>query len=460
MIKYTIFVVDDDPGVREVLSMALASHYQLETFGTAEAAIEAVRQQRPDLVLLDIRLPGMDGLEALGQLREIAPDLLVIMVTGVEDIKTVVKAMRLGAHDYVVKPVHLEALGVRIRNALQSLRLRKEVQLLQERYLQENLPCFIGESQAIQTVMDMVHRVAQSPDTPVLIVGETGTGKELIALAIHYHSPNFAGPLITVNCASIPRDLIESELFGYEPGAFSGARPGGKKGLLEEAADGTLFLDEVGDLSREAQAKLLRFLEEGEYYRVGGTRKLHLQTRVISATNKDLEKLIRQEKFREDLYFRLGVIKLQIPSLNERRQDVLPLSRHFLAEFSNKFGKQFTGISPAAAEFLEKRPWPGNIRELKNLIEKGVLLGKGPELTLEDLGTTESLTPLPKTQDGWEVPPLPARGLDLNHLLASIEKSYLEEAIKIAKGNECRAARLLGLNHHTFRYRYKKLKNK
>ena len=288
MITYSIYIVDDEQTIREGITMALETKYQVKAFPTAETAIDVIKSYPPDLVLLDIGLPGMNGIEALRKIKSLYPNILVIMITAYEDIDTVISAMKLGAYDYVVKPIHMDGLEVTIRNALETISLRKEVQILQEKYLKENLPCFIAESNAIQDVMDFIGMVAKSPDTPILIFGETGTGKELIASAIHYRSPNFKNPLVTVNCASIPRDLVESELFGYEKGAFSGASPSGKKGLIEEAANGTLFLDEVGDLSLEAQAKLLRFLENGEYYRVGGTKKLQILTRVVSATNKNL----------------------------------------------------------------------------------------------------------------------------------------------------------------------------
>ena len=278
MISYSLWLVDDDPMVREGVKTALEDHYEIKTFETADAMLEDIPKSQPDLVLLDIGLPGMNGIEALKQLKVLIPETLVIMITAYDDIDTVIASMKLGAHDYVVKPLHMDALEVTIRNALETIRLRKEVQAYQEKYLKENVPCFIGESRGIQDIMQFVEAVAKSPDTPVLILGETGTGKELIAGAIHYRSPNFKGPLITVNCASIPKDLIDSELFGYEKGAFSGASSSGKKGLIEEAAAGTLFLDEVGDMSLEAQAKLLRFLEEGEYYRIGGTKKFKIKT--------------------------------------------------------------------------------------------------------------------------------------------------------------------------------------
>ena len=386
MLKYTIYIIDDEASIRDAISMALEDDYRIETFSKAETAIGSIENDPPDLVLLDIGLPGMSGTEALDRIKDLYPEILVIMITAYEDIRTVISTMKSGAYDYVVKPIHMDSLEVSIHNALDTIRLRKEVQALQEKYLRENLPCFIGESNAIQDVMDFIKMVAKSPDTPILIIGETGTGKELIASTIHYYSPNFNAPLATVNCAAIPKDLIESELFGYEKGAFSGADVAGKKGLIEEAAGGTLFLDEVGDLSLEAQAKLLRFLELGEFYRVGGTKKLHIQTRVISATNKNLNRMLGEDRFRKDLFFRLGVIKVQVPSLNERPGDIVPLTKYFLQVFSNKFGKKFTAISPKAETALLARSWTGNVRELKNLIERAVLIGKGPELSEKELG--------------------------------------------------------------------------
>ncbi len=461
-ITYSIYIIDDEETIREGVSMALEPDYQVETFSTAEAAVKAMENGPPDLILLDIGLPGMDGIKALGIIKGLYPDTMIIIITAYEDLDTGISAMKSGAFDYVVKPLHMDALEITIHNALETIRLRKEIRHLQENYLKENLPCFIGESKAIQDVMEFIEMVAKSPDTPILILGETGTGKEFLAGAIHYRSPNFKGPLMTVNCAAIPKDLIESELFGYEKGAFSGAGATGKKGLIEEAANGTLFLDEVGDLSLEAQAKLLRFLEEGEFYKVGGTKKQQVQTRVVSATNKDLDRMIEKDQFRKDLYFRLGVIKVQVPSLNERRDDILRIAKHFLYEFGRKFGKTFTGISPLTESALMAYNWTGNVRELKNVIERGALIGKGPELEDKDLGINsgneaETNTPL-KGETAF--PPLPATGIDLAAVHESLDRHYIEAALKIAAGNESKAAKLLNMNHHTFRYHHKKLQTK
>jgi DNA-binding NtrC family response regulator len=442
--------------------MTLEADYQVKSFAEAEPAIDALEAGPPDLILLDVGLPGMDGIEALRQIKSSHPDILVIMITAYEAVDTVISAMKLGAYDYVIKPLHMDGLEVTIRNALDSIRLKKEIQQLQEKHLQENIPCFISESNAIQDVMDFVQMVAKSPDTPVLIMGETGTGKELIASAIHYNSPNFKAPFATVNCAAIPKDLIESELFGYEKGAFSGAGASGKKGLIEESANGTLFLDEVGDLSLEAQAKLLRFLELGEFYKVGGTKKLHIKTRLISATNKDLNKMITDGLFRNDLYFRLSVIKVQIPSLNERPDDIIPLAKYFLQQFSDKFGKKFSEISAEAQNALLAHDWTGNVRELKNIIEGAVLTSKGPKLSLKKLGleSKNAHRKLAVVKNASGPAPLPPEGINLTERLQDFERHYIEQALKMAKGNESKAAKLLNINHHTFRYRRKKLFHK
>jgi DNA-binding NtrC family response regulator len=459
LIPYTVYIVDDEPLIRDSISLALRKRYDVKTFPQAEPAIEAMAAKPPDLFLMDVGLPGISGLEALTRIRRSHPDLLVIMITAYEDVRSVVSAMRQGAYDYVVKPLHMESLLKTIENALDSIRMRKEIQALHARVLNENFPCFIGESNAIQGVMHLVEKVAKSPDTPVLILGETGTGKELIAGAIHYQGPRFNGPLVTVNCAAIPKDLIESELFGYEKGAFSGADASGKVGLVEQSAEGTLFLDEVGDLSVEAQAKLLRFLEEGEFYRVGGTKKRQIKTKVISATNLDIDEMVESGRFRRDLYYRLAVVTIQIPSLNDRPEDILPLSKHFVVEFSKKFGKTFSSVSVEAQQALKEHRWKGNIRELRNLIEHAVLIGDGPELTLRDLTLTKApcLLEAQSHGSGIQVPALTEAGVDFPGMLEDVERYYLQESLRLARGNESRAATLLNLSRDTLRYRRRKL---
>ncbi len=457
MVSYSIFVVDDEESIRDAALMNLTK-YQVKAFANAEAALEALEKETPDLVLLDIGLPGMDGVQALEQIKASYPEVLCIMITAFEDVNTVVSAMKLGAYDYVVKPLHMEALKTTIQNALESIRLRKEVRELQQRYLMENLPFFIAESNDIQNVMDLVHRVAQSPTAPVLILGETGTGKELIAATVHYQSPLYRGPKVTLNCAALPTDLIESELFGYEAGAFSGAKSGGKRGLVEEARDGTLFLDEVGDLPPEAQAKLLRFLDSGEYYKVGGTRPYKAKVRVVAATNRDLEAMVNDGRFRRDLYYRLGVIKVEVPSLNHRREDILPIARHFLLELGGKYGHMFSGFTPEAEEILQKRTYQGNVRELKGLVERGVLVSKGPMVSQQDMALGDDpAVPVPPNGRTLSLPPMSKEGIDLSGVLEAAERTYLQKALELAAGNETKAAEMVGMNYHTFRYRKKKL---
>ena len=456
MKPYTIYVVDDEESIREGIHALFSERYHVLPFETAEEALaEMAGGNSADLVLMDIGLPGMQGIEALQKIKAAYSETPVIMITAFEDLQTIVSAMKKGAFDYIVKPVNPDHLDITLRNALETVKLRREVRELQDRLLIDELPFFVAESDAIQNVLETVSRVAKSSDTPVLILGETGTGKELIASAIHYRSPHFRGPFITVNCASIPVTLLESELFGYEKGAFTGAAHSGKKGLIEEARDGTLFLDEAGDLSLEAQAKLLRFLESGEFYRVGGTKKHTVITRVISATNRDIEELIKNRCFRKDLYYRLGVVKIQIPSLNERKADITPLAKHFLLHFTRKFGKSFKAFSYRAESSLVQHHWSGNIRELRNIIERAVLVGEGELIHVKDLSLeSEPVFDSPDTTH-MDVS-FSHEGIKLDETLDVIEKKYIQQALEISGGNESEAARLLGLNHHTFRYRRKK----
>ena len=459
MISRTIFVVDDNESIRSGLTYILKSKYRVRSFPDAEEALEAIKGSPPDLVLLDLGLPGMNGIDALREMKAVSTNIQVVVITAYDDVKSVVSAMKNGAHDYIVKPLQPDTVEVSIRNALEAVRLKMEVQSLQESCLRENLPGFIGKSDKFQDVIELVATLAKSPDTPILILGETGTGKELIASSIHYRSPNFKGPFVSVNCAAIPKGLIESELFGYEKGAFSGASATGKKGLVEHAVGGTLFLDEVGDLSLEAQAKLLRFLEEGEFYRVGGVRKHHVRTRVVSATNKDLGAMIEKGLFREDLYYRLAVAKVAIPSLNDRPDDIILMARHFLQEFNRRFDKSFTGISPEAEAALKAHRWKGNVRELKNLIERGTLIGKDKVLSVRDLGLDVTAKRKEERSSPGEpmYPDIPPEGIDLSSLQEAMEKHYIGKALQWADGNESQAARLLNMNHHTFRYRRRKL---
>ena len=451
--------MDDEESIREGVRVALEPRYRVRIFADAESAVAAVREEPPDLVLMDIGLPGMSGLEGIRAVKALRPETLIIVITAYEDVQTIIAAMKGGAFDYVVKPLHAETLENAVGIALETVRLQKEVRELQAQSLRDNVPLFIGDSHAIRDVMEFVESVAKSPDTPVLILGPTGAGKELVAAAIHYRSPNFRGPMVSVNCAAIPKELLESELFGYEKGAFTGASHAGKKGLVEEAAGGTLFLDEVSDLSADAQAKLLRFLEDGEFYRVGGTRRLRATARIVSATNRDLEALVAKGTFRGDLYYRLAVVRVAVPALRARRDDILPIARHFLVEFTKKFGRAVARFSPEAEETLLAHAWEGNVRELRNVVERAVLTGRGQQIEAADLQLGPGGAPVrtPVHGSGDMLPPLAAGGVDLASVQESVERHYIGEALRLADGNETRAAQLLNINYHTFRYRRKKL---
>jgi DNA-binding NtrC family response regulator len=458
MIRYAVAIVDDEESIRDSLEMVLSEDYAITCFPDAESFLLSLKKSSPDLVLMDIGLPAMNGIDALNIAKQKIPDLPVIMITAFEDIQMVIRSMKKGAFDFILKPINPDILELTLQKAVASIALRKEVKLLQEKYLKDHEPVFIGESKHIEDVMDFIHMVAKSPDTPIMIMGETGTGKELIAKAIHARSPLFQGPFIAVNCSALPDELIESELFGYDEGAFSGAKKQGKKGLIEEADNGTLFLDEVADLSLAGQAKLLRFLESGEFYKVGSTKKHTIKVRIVSATNKNLEELMEKDLFRKDLFFRLCVVKAKIPSLNERKEDIPTLARYFLFQFNEKFKKNVTAISLEAENLLLSHPFTGNVRELKNMIERAALIAKTSTLTGEDLGIQETLPAGTPAQDKISdiTVSIPDQGLNLTGLLENIEKKYMEQALLLTRGNESKAARLLKMNHHTFRYKLKK----
>lgn len=459
MIKYSISIVDDEESIRDGLALILSDEYTISGFVDAESFLTDLEKNTPDLVLMDIGLPVMSGIDALGIVKKKFPYLPVIMITAFEDINMVIRSMQTGAFDFILKPMNPEILELTIQKAIASISLRTEVKVLQEKYLKDNQPCFIGKSKNIEDVMDFINMVAKSPSTPIMIMGETGTGKEIIAKAIHARSPLFLGPFIPVNCSAFPDELIESELFGYEEGAFSGARKQGKKGLIEEAHLGTLFLDEVADLSLAGQAKLLRFLESGEFYKIGSTKRYKVSVRIVSATNKNLEKLIEQELFRRDLFFRLCVVKAKIPSLNERRDDILPLAKYFLCGFNKKFNKNLKSISKEAQNMLLSHEFIGNVRELKNIIERACLIAQSDALQKQDLGIYPKLSkkPIEINEPKNKAFDIPDQGIDLGKLLVDIEKKYMAHALRLAQGNESKAARLLKMNHHTFRYKWKKL---
>ncbi len=381
----TILIVDDERPIRRILSVLLAeSHHRSIEVGSGEEALAALAETRPDLVLLDLRLPGMDGLETLKRMRALAPDLAVVMMTAHGTISSAVEAMRLGAFDYVTKPFDNDELLMIVDRALEVWRLNNEVAALREELeVRYGFNEIVGISREIQTVFAMMAKLVRV-DVTVLVTGESGTGKELVARAIHRRSARANGPFVAVNCSAIPQTLIESEFFGHEKGAFTDARES-RPGRFEQADQGSLFLDEVGDLALDAQAKLLRALQERQIQRIGGRASRPVDVRVIAATNKDLEAEVAAGRFREDLFWRLNVIHLRLPPLRERRADLPLLIDHLVDRFNRELGLAVVAISPEARELLCRYEWPGNVRELENTICRAMILCEGNVLEVSDL---------------------------------------------------------------------------
>lgn len=454
MYRYKIMIVDDDKLLQNSLKNVLSEKYDTLVVGKGEDAIQLLHQQAVDLVLLDVRLPGQDGIETLAQIKARESDLLVIMMTAYEDVKTVITSMKMGAYDYLVKPLEIEELEIIVEKALDNLKLKKEVEELRKNYLKEfNVGNIIGESAAIKKAIEFADKVAKSYDTTVLIEGETGVGKEVIARTIQSRSARFHKPFVIINCGAISKDLVESEMFGYERGTFTGGLQEGKKGQLEMADGGTLLLDEISELLPSSQVKLLRFLEEKEFFPVGGTKKRRVDIRIIAATNKSLKLECQAGRFREDLYYRLNVAKITIPPLRERQVDIIPLALFFMNGFNEKFGKNFRGIEAAARQLLLEYPWRGNVRELRNAIERVILMEEGEAILpahLAFLGLAAPENSLQKTAaTGLK---LPAQGVNLEELT----KSLIIQALDASHGNRTRAAKLLGLTRPTLIYRLEK----
>jgi DNA-binding NtrC family response regulator len=454
MYRYKIMIVDDDKLLQNSLKNVLSEKYDTLVAGKGEEAIGLLRQNSVDLLLLDVRLPGQDGIETLNQIKALDPDLLVIMMTAYEDVKTVITSMKMGAYDYLVKPLEIDELELIVEKALDNLKLKKEVEELRRNYLKEfNVGNIIGESSAIKEAIEFADKVARSYDTTVLIEGETGVGKEVIARTIQSRSDRFNKPFVVINCGAISKDLVESELFGYERGTFTGGLQEGKKGKLETAEGGTLLLDEISELLPAAQVKLLRFLEEKEFFPVGGTQKRQVDIRIIAATNKSLESECQAGRFREDLYYRLNVAKITIPPLRERQVDIIPLSLFFMNSFNEKFGKNFRSISAAARQMLLNYPWRGNVRELRNAIERVILMEEGEEIQpghLAFLGLAQPENRLhAAAAPGLKLPP---GGVNLDELI----KGWIIQALELSHGNRTRAANLLGLSRPTLIYRLEK----
>jgi DNA-binding NtrC family response regulator len=449
--KIKILVVDDEHLIRWSLEQNLKKQgYEVCTAGNGEDALRLAREEQPDLVLLDIQLPGISGLEVLEKIKEFDEDIIVIMLTAHGGLETAVNTMRLGAYDYINKPFNLDELSIVIKKALETSDLRREVVQLRSEHKKFGPPQIIGKSKHMKNVLDMMGKVAKSEASTVLIQGESGTGKELVAKWIHYQSNRAEKPFVAINCAAVPSTLLESELFGHEKGAFTDAKTA-KKGLFELADGGTVFLDEIGDMEMGMQAKLLRFLEDRTFRRIGGAKVISVDVRIISATNKELMKAIEEKTFRNDLYYRLQVIPIFLPALRERKEDIVDLANYFIEAFGKEFNKAINGISNMAEKILLEYNWPGNIRELKNVIERAIILGNEDTLLFEHLPleiiAKSSLSSVPMAT--FKLPP---EGVDIEE----VEKELIRQSLEITDWNQSKAAKKLNLGIDAFRYRMKK----
>jgi DNA-binding NtrC family response regulator len=475
MPKEKVLVVDDDSAIRYTLTEALRGWgYEPFETSTVAAALESFDAERPSAVLQDVNLPDGSGLDALVEYKKRQPQAIVIMITGNVQLEDTIAALRGGAYDFIGKPVRLGELQVTIRNGIEAGRLRREVRLLRrEQERRFGFDQIIGQSLAMAEMIRLSRKVAESEASSVLLQGESGTGKDLVAKAIHYGSSRADQPFIAINCAAIPATLIESELFGHEKGAFTDAK-GRKEGLFEQAQGGTLFLDEIGELELGLQAKLLRVLEEGSFRRVGGLKDLPLDVRVVAASNRDLKAESDAGRFRLDLYYRLSVIQIDLPPLRERSDDVLLLAKYYLAHFNERLRKRIRGLTPEVEEIFRRYSWPGNVRELRNVIERVMILedsdlitdGWLPRGLIRDERTV-SATPVvaaPQAAEAaipsFQLPvtqsyQLPDEGIDLEQ----VELSLVRQAMERSGGNQTRAAELLGVSRDQLRYRLKKIED-
>ncbi|MGE0866258.1 MAG: sigma-54-dependent transcriptional regulator [Vicinamibacterales bacterium] len=449
MAHSTILIVDDEQLIRWSLASRLKDEgYRVLEAGTAADAV-SLHREGVDLVLLDIGLPDGSGLSVLKQIKETDPDTLVIMLTGQTGIQTAVEAMKNGAFHYANKPFDLDEVTLLVEKALETTQLRREVRTLRARQAQPFSPeSIVGESAPIVAVRSMLQKIAVSPASTVLLTGDSGTGKDLAAKVIHYSSSRAARPFMNITCSALPETLLESELFGHERGAFTGADRQ-KRGLLESADGGTVFLDEIGEMVPLLQAKLLRFLEEKSFKRVGGAADIKVDVRVIAATNRSLQEEVKKGHFREDLFYRLNVMAVPLPPLRDRRDDVPRLLHHYIDSFNLEFRKKIQGISAGALKALQAYPWPGNVRELRNAVERAMLLTDGNELNESHFPMLNAADPELSTGMG-----LPAGGINLEEL----ERSLVVQALERSAWNQTKAATLLGLNRDQIRYRIEKFK--
>jgi len=442
---FRILVVDDEPAQRELVSGFLRKHsFDVVEAGGGREAVARFKQEPFDLVLTDQRMPDLSGLEVLEAVRSASPETAVVIMTAYGTIETAVGAIKAGAADYLTKPLNLDELLHRVHRVRERHRLVTENRELREALTERHrVEGIIGDSGQMQEVLSLVRRVAPS-DATVLIRGESGTGKELIARALHYASPRAAGPLVKVNCAALAESLLEAELFGHEKGAFTGA-VASRKGRFELADGGSLFLDEIGDLPAHLQVKLLRVLQEREFERVGSSRPIKVDVRLLAATHRNLEALVREGRFRDDLYYRINVVTIMLPPLRERREDLPPLIEHFLRVFAEKNGKIVRGLTREAREALLRYDYPGNIRELENLMERAVVLTRDEVIGTEDLPLALE-TPASDSGD--------AAGLVA--AVEGLERRMIREALAKADGTQTRAAELLGISERVLRYKLKK----
>jgi two-component system, NtrC family, response regulator AtoC len=444
----SILIVEDEPKMRRLLELRLGEEgFAVHSAPDAESGLNILNREHPELVLTDFRLPGMDGLEFLQAVKRVNAHLPVVIMTAHGSVESAVEAMKIGASDYVLKPFSLDELVLILRKELDARQMRDENRSLREavghRYSYENI---VAASDKMQSVLALVERVAPTNAT-VLVGGESGVGKDLIARAIHQHSQRARGPFVKINSTAIPENLLESELFGYEKGAFSGA-VSSKPGKFELADKGTLFLDEIGDVPASTQVKLLRVLQDREFERLGGTKTLKVDVRLIAATNRDLRAALEEGNFREDLYYRLNVVPLDIPPLRDRKEDIPPLARMFVERAARDLGRPVNGITPQAMKRLMEFHWPGNVRELENIIQRAVTLSSGTLLNLSDIHIDEAP---PRTMNG--APPSLPEGMTLEQW----EEEMIREALRRANGNKSQAARRLGLSRNALRYRLSKM---
>ncbi|MCP4404427.1 MAG: sigma-54-dependent Fis family transcriptional regulator [bacterium] len=449
-----ILVVDDEQSMRDFLKIMLKKEqYDVMLVEDGQEACRAIDEDIYDLVITDIKMPGTSGLEVLRHVKQVAPETLVLVITAFSSTEDAVFAMKQGALDYITKPFDIEEIKLVIRNALERKKLRKEHGYYKRQYEHQfNVGSIVGESRAIREIFEMIRRIGPSKST-VLVTGESGTGKELIARAVHQNSPRWEAPFVAVSCGAIPENLLESELFGYMKGAFTGAAAN-KIGLFELADHGTLFLDEIGELPLLIQVKLLRILQERQFKRVGGTKDISVDVRIVAATNRDLRKMTAEKRFRNDLYYRLNVIPLHLPPLRERQEDIPLLVNHFLEKYNQEIGRHFTHVADDAMTTLQGYEWPGNIRELENAVERAVALEAEPVIELAGLpeNIRGSNNPF-ASHIPTEIPP---EGINLENIVDEIEKDLLVKALEKTGWVKKHAARLLHLSFRSFRYRLDK----